>query len=44
MTKTDIIRKIYFDPSVYGPINTLPDAKQIDSTIKLDDVKALFNK
>ena len=36
-------QKVYFDPSGYGSIrNTLSDAKQIDSTIKLDDVTELF--
>ena len=40
MTKTDIIKKVYVDPSGHGSIqNTLSDAKQIDSTRKLDDVK-----
>ena len=40
MTKTDIIKKVYFDPSGYGSIQkALSDATQIDATIKLDNVK-----
>ena len=43
MTKSAKIKKVYFDPSGYGSIkDTLSDAKQIYSTIKLDDVQELF--
>ena len=45
MSKSDIISKIYNDPSGYGSIKTTPaDAKLKDKTIKLDDVKNWFNK
>ena len=45
MSKSDIISKIYNDPSGYGSIKTtLADAKLKDKTIKLDDVKNWFNK
>ena len=43
MNKNDIISKIYFDPSGYSSIqNTLKEVKQIDKTVKLDDVKEWF--
>ena len=40
---SDIISKIYFEPSGYGSIqSTVKDAHKIDKTIKLVDVKAWF--
>ena len=43
MNKNDVISKIDFDKSGYGSIqNTSKDVKQVDKTIKLDDVKAWF--
>ena len=43
MNKNDIINKIYFEKSGYGSMqNTLKDAKQVDKTIKLEDVKTWF--
>ena len=43
MNKNDIISKIYFDPSGYSSIqNTLKEVRQIDKTVKLDDVKEWF--
>ena len=45
MTKPDIIKKVYVDPSGYGSIeNTLTYAKQIDSTTKLEYVKEFFSQ
>jgi len=42
--KNDTISKVYFDPAGYGSINTtLKDAKQIDKTITLQDVKNFFD-
>ena len=40
---SDIISKIYFEPSGYGSIqSTFKDANKIDKTIKLDNVKEWF--
>ena len=37
--------KLYNDPAGYGSMkNTLADAKEIDPSIKLDDVKDFLNK
>ena len=40
MSKNEIISKIYNDPSGFGSVKkTLDEAKQIDKTITIDDVK-----
>ena len=40
MKNIDIIKEMYYDPAGYGSLKTtLADAKEIDPTIKLDDVK-----
>ena len=40
MKKIDIIKEMYYKPAGYGSLkNTLADAKEIDPTIKIDDVK-----
>ena len=42
--KNDIISKIYFDKSGYGSMKTtLDDARKIDKSIKINDVKQFFN-
>ena len=42
--KNDTIAKVCFDPAGYGSINTtLKDAKKIDKTITLEDVKNFFD-
>ena len=42
--KNDIISKIYFDRSGYGSIKTtLDDARKIDKSINLNDVRQFFN-
>ena len=44
-TKDEIISNIYNDPAGYGSINnTYNDAKAKDKSIKIDDVKAWFEK
>ena len=43
--KQEIINKIYHDLSGYGSMKTtLDDAKKIDKTITLNDIKGLFSK
>jgi hypothetical protein len=43
--KQDIISKIYFDRAGYGSKrNTLKDAKEKDSSIKMEDVEQFFKK
>ena len=43
--KQEIINKIYHDPSGYGSMKTtLDDAKKIDKTITLNDIKEFFSK
>jgi hypothetical protein len=43
--KNDVISKIYFDKSGYGSIKTtFEDAKKIDKTITIEDVKEFFDK
>ena len=45
MSKNEIISKIYNDPSGFGSINkTLDEAKQVDKSITIDDVKDWFRK
>ena len=45
MNKNDIISKIYTDPSGFGSIKkTLDEAKQVDKSITIDDVKDWFRK
>ena len=45
MTAEDIITKIYYDWSSYGSMkNTLADAKHIDSSTTLNDVKQFFDQ
>ena len=42
--KNDIISKIYFDKSGYGSMKTtLDDARKIDKSININDVKQFFN-
>ena len=42
--KNDIISKIYFDKSGYGSMKTtLDDARKIDKSINISDVKQFFN-
>ena len=42
--KNELISKIYFDKSGYGSIKTtLDDARKIDKSITLNDVKQFFN-
>ena len=44
-SKSEIISKIYNDPSGFGSVKkTLDEAKQIDKTITIDDVKNWFSK
>ena len=41
--KNDIISKIYFDKSGYGTMKTtLADARKIDKSININDVKQFF--
>ena len=42
MAKINLIKKIYYDPAGYGPLNALAGAKEIDPSIKLDDVNAIL--
>ena len=43
--KQEIINKIYHDLSGYGSMKTtLDDAKKIDKTISLNDIKEFFSK
>ncbi len=43
--KQEVINKIYHDPSGYGSMKiTLYDAKKIDKTITLNDIKEFFSK
>ena len=43
MDKNEIIKKVYYDPSGFGSIqSTLKDARAKDKTITLNDVKAWF--
>ena len=43
MAKIKSIKKINYDPASYGPLkNALAGAKDIDPSIKLDDVKAIL--
>jgi hypothetical protein len=43
--KFEIVSKIYHDPSGYGSIKTtFDDAKKVDKTITIDDVKDWFRK
>ena len=43
--KNDIIKSVYFDKAGYGNIkNTFDDARKIDNTIKIDDVKQWFKE
>ena len=45
MSKVETIKNIFYDPAGYGSMkNTLTDAKQVDPSIKLDDVKESFNE
>jgi hypothetical protein len=45
MSKNEIISKIYNDPFGFGSINkTLDEAKQVDKSITIDDVKDWFRK
>ena len=45
MSKNEIISKIYNDPSGFGSINkTLGEAKQVDKSITIDDVKDWFRR
>jgi hypothetical protein len=40
-SKSEIISKIYNDPSGFGSVKkTLDEAKQMDKTITIDDVKS----
>ena len=44
MSKTEIITKVYNDPSGFGSLkNTLSDAREIDKTITIEDVKKWFD-
>ena len=43
--KNDIIKKIYYDRSGFGSIKTtFDDARKVDKTIKLDDIKNWFKE
>ena len=43
--KNDIIKNVYYDRSGFGNIkNTFDDARKIDNTIKIDDVKQWFKE
>jgi len=45
MSKNEIISKIYNDPSGFGSVKkTLDEAKQLDKSITIDDVKDWFHK
>ena len=46
MTKYDgLIKKIYYDPGGYGSVQeTYKDAKKVDSTLKVSDVKDWFER
>jgi hypothetical protein len=45
MSKNEIISKIYNDPSGFGSVNkTLDEAKQVDKSITIDDVKDWFRR
>ena len=45
MTKNEIISKIYHDPSGFSSIKTtLDDARKVDKTITIEDVKDWFSK
>ena len=42
-SKDEIISKVYFDPAGHSSMNnTLKDAREIDKSIKLDDIKEWF--
>ena len=42
-SKQEIIKKIYYDPSGHGSLKTtLEDARQVDKTITINDVKEFF--
>ena len=42
--KNNIISKVYYDKSGYGSIKTtLDDARKIDKSITINDVKEFFN-
>ena len=45
MSKDSIIAKIYNDPAGFGSMQTtLADARKIDKTITIDDVRDRYNK
>ena len=46
LTRYDgLTKKIYYDPSGYGSVqDTYKDAKKIDSSIKVSDVKDWFER